>query len=184
MKKSLFLLLLLAMGFATSCNKDEGTSQDVSAVIGEWYCTGIEFYYDGEQILGSVPKNHIYFLSGNSISYFGPENFEEDGYIINADGSAYYCNYLWSDDGIVDDTLSYWDFQDGTIVFDGEIDNVLKLSGTNLLDDYSTDCSGYYISNHYIEDYSNSSPEDITTDWSGRDGQIHELKVVYTYSKR
>lgn len=196
MKNNLLLLLLLAMGLA-SCQKDKGTIKDASDVIGEWHLVDVEYYYDGQKIPVNVQNEHFYYLGETgwgtgsdghyeisySVIYDGPESFYEDGYIINEDGSAYY----WDDEGIYEEDKLNWFFQTGQVVFtdkDGESDRFLSVSGNKLCEEYTDGCAGYYISDDYIENSYLLSPEDITTHWSGRDGERHELKEVYIYAKR
>lgn len=195
MLKKLNTLMLLLLGcIFLSCDKDSSTTpaiKDASDIVGTWYQSTTDYYYDNEKIPVNVAEKYCYFLTSGSSSYGqdiydvsenGPEFYFDLGIIFKEDGTATF----WSEEGIHDEDFPLrWSFQNGQVLMvaadapDKE-SYLFTISGGNLCMTYGTyKCKGYYISDHEID-----SPETDIDFWSGRDGNVHELKEVYVFSKQ
>ena len=197
MKKSLFLLLLLAI-FATSWEKDKGTINDTADIIGEWECVGIDFYYDGELVYSLTPDSKDYFYYyykdySYYVSNYSAISFEEDddvntGFVFNDNGKGY---QWWISKDYTDENYYFsWFYQNNRIAIfddeDGEYYEDIYISGNYITEEYYPSALGYYISDTDLDlNWIYQDIQDMPNiDWKGQDGQEHEMKEVYKYAKQ
>ena len=173
MKKALAAAVsLLCLGtMLISCNKDKTSGK--SDVVGTWSLISTNYYYDDEKIVFDSFTDALYWLyEDGTTSCVTPIQSSLGGMLtslnFNEDGNLYVLGMKIAD----------WDYLNGQIIITGGETSAPfgYLSGRNLYIDSTEQVAGYQI----IKNFNYDNPTD---NWSGRDGNLHELKTSYIFSK-